>query len=309
MAYELELRLDVRQRRVEQAQPLRRRLRLVELPANRGPRLLRLDELLQVVEREVEQVAQPGELGQPLDVAVAVGAMLALLPLRGAGEQTDLLVVADRARRQARAFGNLTDTDHAASASYSSSGLTCAACAGRMSDTAAPSSEMPVSTHSAACILAMNGSSCFVESPDVMPEKILKSTVVGTADVTIAITNAIEMTAPVFCSMTRAPAAMPRRCTGTTPIIAEVFGLLNMPEPMPTSSSHSALHTYAVCACSEVIPASPAAETSMPSAARPREPRRSATIPASGDETSIPIAIGASSSPATIGDFPCGPWK
>ena len=75
------------------------------------------------------------------------------------------------------------------------------------------------------------------------PEKILKSTSFGTAAVTIAITNAIEMTAPVFCSITRAPAAMPRRCTGTTPIIAAVFGLLNMPEPMPTSASHSALQT------------------------------------------------------------------
>ena len=100
-----------------------------------------------------------------------------------------------------------------------------------------------MSTHSAMCMFAMNGSSCFVESPDVMPEKIAKSTFVGTADVTIAMTNAIEITAPVFCSMTRAPAAMPRRWTGTTPIIAAVFGLLNMPEPMPTSASQSALHT------------------------------------------------------------------
>ena len=72
----------------------------------------------------------------------------------------------------------------------------------------------------------------------------MNSTSFGTAAVMIAITNAIEITAPVFCSITRAPAAMPRRCTGTAPIIAAVFGLLNMPEPMPTSSSQSALHTY-----------------------------------------------------------------
>ena len=83
-----------------------------------------------------------------------------------------------------------------------------------MSDTTAPSSETPVSTHSAMCMFAMNGSSCFVDSPEVTPEKILNSTVVGTAEVTTAITNAIEMTAPVFCSIIRAPAAMPRRCTG-----------------------------------------------------------------------------------------------
>ena len=56
----------------------------------------------------------------------------------------------------------------------------------------------------------------------------------GTAAVTTAITNAIEMTAPVFWTSTRAPAAMPRRCGATVPIIAAVFGELNMPEPMPT---------------------------------------------------------------------------
>ena len=87
----------------------------------------------------------------------------------------------------------------------------------------------------------MNGSSCAAERPDVRPEKILKRTCFGTAAVTIAITNAIEITAPVFCSIIRVPAAMPRRCTGTAPIIAAVFGLLNMPEPMPTSASQSAL--------------------------------------------------------------------
>ena len=61
----------------------------------------------------------------------------------------------------------------------------------------------------------------------------MNSTCLGTAAVTIASTNAIEITAPVFCSIVRAPAAMPRRCGGTAPIIAAVFGQLNMPEPMP----------------------------------------------------------------------------
>ena len=73
------------------------------------------------------------------------------------------------------------------------------------------------------------------------PEKIWSSTSFGTAAVTIAITNAIERTAPVFCSIMRAPAAMPRRLAGTAPIIAAVLGELNMPEPTPTSSSHSEL--------------------------------------------------------------------
>ena len=64
----------------------------------------------------------------------------------------------------------------------------------------------------------------------------MNSTSFGTAAVTIASTKAIEITAPVFCSIIRAPAAMPRRSAGTVPIIAAVLGELNMPEPMPTSS-------------------------------------------------------------------------
>ena len=50
----------------------------------------------------------------------------------------------------------------------------------------------------------------------------------------IASTKAIETTAPVFCSIVRAPAAMPRRSVGTVPIIAAVLGELNIPEPIPT---------------------------------------------------------------------------
>ncbi len=90
-------------------------------------------------------------------------------------------------------------------------------------------------------MLAMNGASFCGESPLARPEKTANSVALGTAEVTIAITKAIESTAPVFCSSVRAPAAMPRRWAGTTPIIAAVLGLLNMPEPTPTSASHSAL--------------------------------------------------------------------
>ena len=96
------------------------------------------------------------------------------------------------------------------------------------------------STINAVCMLWMNGSSWASVSPLATPEKILNSTSFGTAAVTIAITNAIEITAPVFCTITRVPAAMPRRAAGTVPIIAAVFGLLNMPEPIPTSSSQVA---------------------------------------------------------------------
>ena len=73
-----------------------------------------------------------------------------------------------------------------------------------------------------------------------MPEKILNRTYLSIEQVTTAITSAIEMTAPVFCTSTRVAAATPRRCAGTAPIIAAVLGELNMPEPMPTISSQSA---------------------------------------------------------------------
>ena len=100
---------------------------------------------------------------------------------------------------------------------------------------------MAASTHSATCMLAMNGASFSGDRPLVTPEKIANRVDLGTAEVTIAITKAIERTAPVFCRSVRAPAAMPRRCAGTTPIIAAVLGLLNMPEPTPTSASQRAL--------------------------------------------------------------------
>jgi hypothetical protein len=61
------------------------------------------------------------------------------------------------------------------------------------------------------------------------------------AAVTIASTKAIDTTAPVFWSIVRAPAAMPRRWAGTAPIIAAVLGELNMPEPTPTISSQRLL--------------------------------------------------------------------
>ena len=83
-------------------------------------------------------------------------------------------------------------------------------------------------------MLEMNGSSWAVEMWLARPEKTANRTLFGTDEVTTASTNAIEMTAPVFWTSTRAPAAIPRRCGATVPIIAAVFGELNMPEPMPT---------------------------------------------------------------------------
>jgi hypothetical protein len=141
------------------------------------------------------------------------------------------------------------------------------------------------------------------------PEKTANRVVRGTAEVTIASTKAIDRTAPVFCSSVLAPAATPRLCAGTVPIIAAVFGLLNIPEPTPTISSHRPLSQYGVCTCSVVIAARPAALTSMPSAASPREPCRSAYIPARGEAISMPSARGVSLMPAAMGELPCAPWK
>ncbi len=85
---------------------------------------------------------------------------------------------------------------------------------------------------------AMNGASFAArEALARARRRSRRASLCGTAEVTIASTNAIDSTAPVFCSSVRAPAAMPRRCAGTAPIIAAVFGLLNMPEPTPTSAS------------------------------------------------------------------------
>jgi hypothetical protein len=65
--------------------------------------------------------------------------------------------------------------------------------------------------------------------------------ILGTADVITAITNEIDSTAPMFCSIVRAPEATPRRWAGTAAIIAAVFGLMKTPEPMPASASQIAL--------------------------------------------------------------------
>src|SRR5947208_1745554 len=237
-AHELQLARDVLERLVEQPPPGVRILGLGELAADLGARGLGGHELTQLVETQVEQVAQPDQLLQPLDVRLRVQPPLALLALLGCGQEPDLLVVANRARRRARELRQLA---------YPKSPLVHAAssrtCAGRIIDTTAPSSDTAARHHSARCMLEMNGSSLVADRPLARPEKILKITVFGTAAVSTARTNAIEITAPVFWSITRAPAAIPRRAAGTTPIIAAVFGLLNMPEPIPTSASQSALQT------------------------------------------------------------------
>src|ERR1022692_821420 len=105
----------------------------------------------------------------------------------------------------------------------------------------------------------------------------------GTAAVITARTKAIEMTAPELVISVRAPAATPRRCGDTAPIMADVFGELNTPEPIPTAKSQSAACQYGESTTSVVISARPAAVRSIPAVARPRDPWRSASTPAIGD--------------------------
>ena len=80
-----------------------------------------------------------------------------------------------------------------------------------MRHTIAPTTDVTASTHSAVCMLWMNGASRSSDSPEANPEKIESSVSRGTAFVMTASTNAIDSTAPVFCSIIRAPAAIPRR--------------------------------------------------------------------------------------------------
>ena len=51
---------------------------------------------------------------------------------------------------------------------------------------------------------------------------------------TTASTNAIEITAPVFWTQHPGAGGDAAPVRGTVPIIAAVFGELNMPEPIPT---------------------------------------------------------------------------
>ena len=68
-----------------------------------------LDQLLQLLERDAEQVLQPQQLGEALDVGLGVGAVGAGLAAAGGGEQADLLVVADRPRRRPGQLRDLAD--------------------------------------------------------------------------------------------------------------------------------------------------------------------------------------------------------
>src|SRR5438034_1040678 len=133
------------------------------LLAQRGARLLRGEQLLELVEADAEQLLEAKRVAQALDVLLAVHAMATGRPLGAAGQQPDLLVVPDRARRGAGAPRDLADPQPLGDAHTRASDQAAAVASsweGRSRHTTAPTSDVAARTHSAVCMLWMNGSSC-----------------------------------------------------------------------------------------------------------------------------------------------------
>src|SRR5262249_53825297 len=98
---QFELLLDELPRTVEHCDTF-----LVSPPAvppipERRPRLLGLGQRDELLERQAQQVPQPDELAEPRDVRLGVVAMRPFGTRFGAAEQSQLLVVANRPRRDA----------------------------------------------------------------------------------------------------------------------------------------------------------------------------------------------------------------
>src|SRR5581483_7340814 len=116
-ADELELPLDERDRLADDARAFVVARRVHPAIAERGARLARLGEGGQLLEREAEEVTQAQQLDEPGHVGLAVEAVGPLRARRRCAEQAELLVVADRARRYADAFGDFADPEGGAGGS------------------------------------------------------------------------------------------------------------------------------------------------------------------------------------------------
>ena len=113
--------------------------------------------------------------------------------------------------------------------------------AGRSRHTTAPTTEVAASTHSAVCMFAMNGSSRASDRPLADAGEDLEQHVLGHGGGDDREHERDrDHRARVLQHRPRA-AGDAAPVAGTAPIIAAVFGLLNMPEPMPTSPSQSVL--------------------------------------------------------------------
>src|SRR5262249_53628481 len=85
----------------------------VPLVTERRPRLLGLGQRDELLERKAQQVPEPDELAEPRDVRLGVVAMRPLGTRFGAAEQSQLLVVANRPRRDADLLGHFADAERA----------------------------------------------------------------------------------------------------------------------------------------------------------------------------------------------------
>ena len=181
-----------------------------------------------------EQITQADDLTDPLDVGLRVArgacpASRSPAPRRAgrsprsSGSSAASCRSARRPRRSAavaRSVGLGAQLGHPGSprsaAGASSAAHAAAGSAGRggtgsrrawaaRPTTTAPRIDTAARHHSAVCMLLMNGVSWVVEMWWARPEKTSNRTVFGTDEVTTASTNAIDSTAPVFCTSTRAP--------------------------------------------------------------------------------------------------------
>ena len=100
----------------------------------------------------------------------------------------------------------------------------------------------------------MNGAMSMPSAPTCEPEKMPSRTDGSTTLATSPIDSAMLMTKPVWVSIIRVPAPMPRWAGGTTPITALVFGEMNSPEPAPMISCHRASCQYGVSTWMVVSP-------------------------------------------------------
>src|SRR5205807_6158432 len=108
-------------------------LRAPPLRSKCRARIFGFDQLLELVERQPEQLLQAQDLLEPLDIRLVVEAMLAAAPLVASRQQPDLLVIPHGARRRPHALGNLADPErnprrggHRASLAWASRTRMCA---------------------------------------------------------------------------------------------------------------------------------------------------------------------------------------
>src|SRR6266516_1082857 len=107
---ELELAVDVADRLGEDLAPAGGVVHsLAPFAPQRRPRALDARQLAELLERHAEQILEAQELAEALDVIALVEAVRAGLAAARAGQEADLLVVADRPRRRSGRLRRLAD--------------------------------------------------------------------------------------------------------------------------------------------------------------------------------------------------------